>query len=387
MTTISINSQVQPIDPEMVTKIMLPDGTQMPQAAMGTFHSDNPDLIEGMDDIVIEAIRLGYRHIDCATAYQNEEIVGRALKKAVDKGLVKREELFVLSKLWNKHMSRDQVINACEDSLRMLGLDYLDMYVVHWPWPNYHEPGASGDATNEHAVPYIHEMFMEVWDKMTDLKKSGKVKNIGTSNQTRKTMELLLRDTDEFNRPVYNQMELHPLFQQKELVRFFIEKNITPSGYMSLGSPRRPGRDRFPEHQADMQHPVIQKIARDKGMSPPEVCLAWAHQRENNRVGYVSMAEKSEWIKSNLETSLKNVLSDDEMKAIEGDGTLEDPGIEANNRLIWGQVFFWPEARLLGHPRDVLWNDKQIFETRSDYDKFSKAATSFQKVWKETAYD
>lgn len=387
MTTISINSQIQPVDPELVTKITLPDGTHMPQAAMGTFHSDNPDLIEGMEDIVVEAIRLGYRHIDCATAYQNEEVVGRALKKAFDKGLVKREELFVLSKLWNKHMNHDQVIKGCENSLRMLGLDYLDMYVVHWPWPNFHEPGASGDAINEHAVPYIHEMFMEVWDKMTELKKSGKVKNIGTSNQTRKTMELLLRDTDEFNSPLYNQIELHPLFQQKELVRYLIKNNVIPSAYMSLGSPRRPGRDRFPEHQADMQHPVIQKIARDKGMSPPEVCLAWAHQRENNRVGYVSMAERSEWIKSNLETSIEDVLNDDEMKAIEGDGTMENPGIEANNRLIWGQVFFWPEARLFGHQRDVLWNDKQIFETRSDYEKFSKAAASFNKVWKETAFD
>ena len=128
MATISINSQVQPIDPKLVTKIMLPDGTQMPQVAMGTFHSDNPDLIKGMEDIVIEAIRLGYRHIDCATAYQNEEVVGRALNKAFDKGLVKREELFVLSKLWNKHMNRDLVIKACEDSLHMLGLEYLDMY-------------------------------------------------------------------------------------------------------------------------------------------------------------------------------------------------------------------------------------------------------------------
>jgi len=382
------NKQIESIDPELVTKLELPDGTLMPQAAMGTFHSDNPDLMDGMEDIIVEALRLGYRHLDCATAYQNEEVVGRAIAKAINKGYVKRrEELFVLTKLWNKNMKPEEVIPACEESIRKLGVDYLDMYLVHWPWPNYHEPGASADSVNELAVPYIHEMFMEVWGKMTALKKDGKVKNIGTSNQTPKTMELLLRDTNEFNRPVYNQMELHPLFQQKEFVKFLIENKVVPSGYMSLGSPRRPGRDRFPEHQADMQHPVIQRIAQETGLTPPQVCLAWAHQRENHKVGYVSMAERSEWIKSNLETATKDLLSKEQFEAIDGDGTEENPGINSNNRLIWGQVFLWPEARLLGHPRYALWDDKQIFETREDYERLRKALGEFYRIWKDTAVD
>lgn len=381
----NINKQIEPIEPSKVAQLVLPDGTLMPQAAMGTFHSDNPDLIEIMEDIIVESIRLGYRHMDCATAYQNEEVVGGAIAKAIETGLVKREELFVLSKLWNKHMQPDEVIPAFEETLKRLGVDYLDMYVVHWPWPNFHVPGAAGDATNDLAVPYIHEDFMKVWDKMTELKRSGKVKNIGTSNQTQKTMELLLRDTNEYNRPVYNQMELHPLFQQQELVKYLIENNVIPSGYMSLGSPRRPGRDRFAEHQADMQHLVIQQIAKETGLTPPEVCLAWAHQRENNGVGYVSMAERSEWIKSNLEAATRNTLNKEQFEAIDGNGTDENPGINANNRLIWGQVFFWPEARVCGHDRDVLWNDTQVFETRVDYDRFRKAFGEFYKVWKDTA--
>jgi diketogulonate reductase-like aldo/keto reductase len=384
---INIDNQIKPVDQGSIHQLELPDGSLMPQASMGTFHSDNPDLMDGMEDIVIEAIRLGYRHIDCATAYQNEEVVGRALARAVKMGLVKRDELFVLSKLWNKHMDPEDVIPALEDTLAKLQLDYLDMYVVHWPWPNFHAPGASGDAVNDHAVPYIHEMFMKVWEKMTALKKSGKVKNIGTSNQTQKTMELLLRDTDKFNRPVYNQMELHPLFQQRELVKFLIENNVVPSGYMSLGSPRRPGRDRFPEHQSDMQHAVILKIAEEAGLTPPEVCLSWSHQRENNKVGYVSMAERTDWIKNNLSTSTRNALSPEQMAAIEGDGTDQNPGINSNNRLIWGQVFFWPEARLLGHARDVLWNDTQVFESVRDYEKFKAAVADLYGTWKETAID
>jgi alcohol dehydrogenase (NADP+) len=382
-----LNKHLEPIDTNLVTQLVLPDGTTMPQAAMGTFHSDNPDLMEMMEDIVVEAIRLGYRHLDCATAYQNEDVVGRAIKRAIREGLVTRDELFVTTKLWNKNMSKKEVIPACELSLKLLGLDYVDMYVVHWPWPNFHVPGAAGDATNEHAVPYIHEDFMLVWEEMSELKKSGKAKNIGTSNQTQKTMELLLRDTDDFNRPVYNQMELHPLFQQKELVKYLIDNIVAPSGYMSLGSPRRPGRDRFAEHQADMQHPVILRIAEETGLTPPQVCLAWSHQRENNKVGYVSMAERSEWIRSNLEAATENLLSKEHFEAINGDGTEENPGINTNNRLIWGQVFFWPEARVLGHDRDVLWNDTQVFETRTDYDRFRKAVGEFYKVWKDTAVD
>jgi alcohol dehydrogenase (NADP+) len=382
-----IDKNLKPIDPGKVAQLVLPDKSLMPQAAMGTFHSDNPDLIKGMEDIIVEAIRLGYRHLDCATAYQNEEVVGGAITKAVELGLVKREELFVLSKLWNKHMNPADVIPACEASLKLLQIDYLDMYVVHWPWPNDHPPGAKGHEINPNAVPYIHEMFMEVWEKMTELKKRGKVRNIGTSNQTQKTMELLLRDTDDYNRPVYNQMELHPLFQQKDLVKYLIDNNVIPSGYMSLGSPRRPGRDRFAEHQADMQHPVIQQVAKETGLTPPGVCLSWAHQREKNKVGYVSMAERSDWIKNNLEVATKNALSTDQMTAIEGDGTDELPGINTNNRLIWGQVFFWPEAGVFGHDRDVLWNDTQIFETKADYSRFSKAVGEFYKVWKDTAVD
>ena len=382
-----INKNVESIDPAMVTQLKLADGTLMPQAAMGTFHSDNPDLEAAMEDIIIEAIRLGYRHLDCATAYQNEEVVGRAISKAIESSLVIREELFVLSKLWNKNMKPEEVIPALEQTLKDLGLEYLDMYLVHWPWPNYHEPGSAGDAVNAHAVPYIHEDFMKVWEKMTELKKSGKVKNIGTSNQTQKTMELLLRDTDHFNRPSYNQMELHPLFQQQDFVKYLISEKVVPSGYMSLGSPRRPGRDRFAEHQADMLHPIIQQVAGETGMTPPEVCLSWAHQREQNNVGYVAMAERSEWIKSYLACATKEALSNNQYIKINGDGSDENLGINTNNRLIWGQVFFWPEARLLGHDRDLLWNDVQIFETELDYHKFSQAAVKFYEIWKETAVD
>ena len=95
----------------------------------------------------------------------------------------------------------------------------------------------------------------------------------------------------------------------------------------------------------------------------------------------------TEDIKSNLGAATKNALSKEQMIAVDGDGTNENPGINANNRLIWGQVFFWPEARVFGHDRDVLWNDTQVCETRADYDRFRKAVGEFYKEWKNTAYD
>jgi hypothetical protein len=136
-----------------------------------------------------------------------------------------------------------------------------------------------------------------------------------------------------------------------------------------------------------MLHPIIQQVAGETGMTPPEVCLSWAHQREQNNVGYVAMAERSEWIKSNLACATKEALSNNQYIKINGDGSDENLGINTNNRLIWGQVFFWPEARLLGHDRDLLWNDVQIFETELDYHKFSQAAVKFYEIWKETAVD
>jgi diketogulonate reductase-like aldo/keto reductase len=136
-----------------------------------------------------------------------------------------------------------------------------------------------------------------------------------------------------------------------------------------------------------MQHGVILRIAEETGLTPPEVCLSWSHQRENNQVGYVSMAERSDWIRNNLSSSTRNALSREQMIAIEGDGTDQNPGINSNNRLIWGQVFFWPEARILGHARDVLWNDTQVFETSKEYERFKAAVADLYGTWKETAVD
>ena len=152
-------------------------------------------------------------------------------------------------------------------------------------------------------------------------------------------------------------------------------------GYMAVGSPHRPARDTFKEHRADMQDPVILQIAEELGVSPGRVCLNWAVQRMNKSGGFVAMTTKSSRMRENLLAATEDLLSDEQLLRISGDGTEENPGIDANNRLIWGQVFLWPEAN--GDWR-VLWDDSQVFETRDNYKRFKEAFNAFDVVRNET---
>jgi alcohol dehydrogenase (NADP+) len=373
---------IQPLDPSTVHQVRLSSGRTMPVAAFGTFHSDWAQ--DYMQDATAEAIRLGWRHIDTARAYENEDVVGHAIRQAVQEGsIASADELFITGKLWNGHMSPKDVAPAMDATLKALGVDQIDMYLNHWPWPNVHAPGCAGDDRNPDAVPYIHEAFMETWAEICKLKKAGKCVDIGTSNHTEACMKMLLRDVAEDERPVYNQMEMHPLFQQTELRRYLESAGVVCGGYMSLGSPNRPGRDTFKEHRADMMDPVIQSLAAELGASPAKIALAWAAQRENKTGGYVAMATRSDWMVENLRVSTEDLLSPEQLLRISGDDTPENPGIDANNRLIWGQVFLWPEAD--GDWR-LLWDDSQVFETREGYQKFKQSWNAHNQVQLETTF-
>lgn len=377
-----INPGMSGVAPESVHKVALPGNELMPIAAFGTFHSDWAQ--DYMFDATVEAIRLGWRHIDTARAYENEAIVGAAIRHAISLGYISSaDDLFITGKLWNGHMEPRQVAPALEESLRALGVERIDLYLNHWPWPNVHTPGCAADHRNPDAVPYIHEEFLETWNELVKLKRAGKIAHLGTSNHTRATMELLLRDVGEDERPVANQMEMHPLFQQTLLRRYFESENIACMGYMALGSPKRPARDTFREHRADMDDPVIRSLAEEVGVSPARICLNWAHQRENKSGGYVAMSTRSDWMRENLLAATIDLLTDEQMLRISGDDTATNPGIDANNRLIRGQVFLWPEAD--GDWR-VLWDDSQVFETRANYYRFKKSWQAHHRVQQETTY-
>ncbi len=379
---VCFDKSIDPLDPASVHQVELKGGAMMPVAAYGTFHSDWAQ--DYMKDATVEAIRLGWRHIDTARAYENEEVVGEAIKEAIKEGYISSaDDLFITGKLWNGHMDPKDVAPAVDNTLKALGVDKIDMYLNHWPWPNVHTPGCGTDHRNPDAVPYIHEAFLETWAEIIKQKKAGKLLNVGTSNHTEAIMRLLLRDVPDDERPVANQMEMHPLMQQTDLRRYFESEGIVCTGYMSLGSPKRPARDTFKEHRADMLDPTILAIASECGVSPARVCVNWAAQREKKSGGYVAMATRSDWIQDNLRAATEDILSPEQILRISGDGTDENPGIDANNRMIWGQVFLWPEAE--GDWR-VLWNDTQVFETRDGYAQFKAAYNAYAAVKADTTF-
>jgi alcohol dehydrogenase (NADP+) len=158
------------VDPARVPFRQTYTGARIPAVGLGTFGSDHVTA-ETIAAAVQDAIAHGYRHIDCASVYRNEHAIGPALQAAMKSG-VKRSELWITSKLWNDKHAEQDVIPSCEKSLADLQLDYLDLYLVHWPFPNFHPPGCSVDSRSPDAKPYIHENFMKTWrqlEKLVDL--------------------------------------------------------------------------------------------------------------------------------------------------------------------------------------------------------------------------
>jgi len=314
------------VDAALVPKRVLYTGAEMPAISLGTFGSDHVSAGE-IAEAVKGAISVGYRHLDCAAVYGNEDRIGDALQELFSRGL-RREELWVTSKLWNDKHAESDVIPACRQSLADLQLDYLDLYLVHWPFPNFHPPGCRVDSRSLDARPYLHENFMKTWRQMEALVDLGLVRHIGTSNMTIPKLTLLLRDARI--RPAVNEMELHPHFQQPELFEFVRASGMEPAGYCPLGSPHRPERDRSPEDTVDMEDPVIVRIAQRLGVHPAAVCLRWAVQRGQTPIP--QSANRRNYL-ANLRAVVSEALTADDMRAI--------AALDRNCRLVKGQVFLW----------------------------------------------
>ena len=171
------------VDPAKVPTRTLYSGARIPAIGLGTFGSDR-FTADQVAAAVRGAIAVGYRHIDCASVYGNEPQIGAVLQEVLDSGAVKREDLWITSKVWNDMHGKGDVLLSCARSLRDLRLDYLDLYLVHWPFPNYHAPGCDVTSRSPDARPYIHDEFMSTWRQMERLVDMGLVRHIGTSNMT-----------------------------------------------------------------------------------------------------------------------------------------------------------------------------------------------------------
>ncbi|KAH7883329.1 NADP-dependent oxidoreductase domain-containing protein [Phlebopus sp. FC_14] len=242
-------------------------GVTIPQIGLGTWLS-KPNEVENAVEI---AVRNGYRHLDLAMIYQNQDEVGRALKKVVP-SVVSREELFITSKLWNSSHQPQLAEVELDETLSQLGLTYLDLYLVHWPvaFP----PGRGlipKKADNEGEVDLDTETsLVDTWKAMIRLKETGKVKAIGVSNFSIPHIQGLIDATGVV--PAANQIEAHPLLPQDDLVAYCKEKNIHITAYSPLGN-------NLVNIPMLTENTAVQEVASKLGASPAQVLIAWGAYR------------------------------------------------------------------------------------------------------------
>ncbi|MQM20725.1 hypothetical protein Taro_053753 [Colocasia esculenta] len=246
-----------------------PSGRRMPLFGMGTAVYPFA-AAEAARTAVVHAIRLGYRHFDTAALYQSEQPLGEAIAEALSQGLVtSRDELFVTTKLWCSDAHRDLVVPALKNSLRNLGLDYVDLYLVHWPVsvkPGNYELDVKGE-------DLMTFDMASVWEAMEQCHHLGLAKAIGVCNFSCKKLESLL-ETAKIP-PAVNQVEMSPLWQQQKLRKLCAARGIHVTAYSPLGASGMPwGSDQV------MGSNVLRKIAEAKGKTVAQVCLRWVHEQK-----------------------------------------------------------------------------------------------------------
>ncbi|KAJ4704595.1 Aldo-keto reductase family 4 member like [Melia azedarach] len=235
-------------------------GAKIPSVGLGTWQAE-PGVV---GDAVATAIKAGYRHIDCASIYGNEKEIGLALKKLFEDGAVKREELWITSKLARSDNAPEYVQEALNRTLRNLQIDYLDLYLIHWP---VRIQKGSVDFNPENLV---QPDIPGTWRAMEALYDSGKARAIGISNfSTKKLRDLLAVARVP---PAVNQVECHPSWQQQKLHEFCKSKGVHLSGYSPLSSPGSWIKGDV------LRHPVVGMVARKLGKTPAQVCLRWGLQ-------------------------------------------------------------------------------------------------------------
>lgn len=217
-----------------VPAVKLNDGNHIPQLGYGVWQVGNDEAITA----VSEALKVGYRHIDTAAIYGNEEGTG----KAINESGIARSDIYLTTKLWNKEQGYESTLKAFDASLKKLGTDYVDLYLIHWPLPS-------------------KDLFMDTWRAFIKIKEEGRAKSIGVSNFQTADLERILKESDVV--PVINQIELHPQFQQDELRLFHSKHDIATEAWSPLGQ------------GTILENPTLKTIAEKHGKSVAQVILRW----------------------------------------------------------------------------------------------------------------
>jgi alcohol dehydrogenase (NADP+) len=253
-----------------VPSYKLNNGCVLPGLGLGTWKSEEGQVATAIK----EAVRCGYRHIDCAYMYGNQKEIGQALKECFQEGLCKREDLFITSKLWNDSHHFNDVGNELQQTLDELQLDYLDMYLIHWPVCL--KKGTGFPESGKDFVPLQDLPISETWKAMEACVNAGKTKGIGVSNFSVKKLKKLLEEARI--PPAINQVERHPYLAQPDLMDFCKANNIHVTGYSPLGSMDRPERLRTANNVILLQDGVVCDVAKKHGCTPAQVLLKWAIQ-------------------------------------------------------------------------------------------------------------
>jgi alcohol dehydrogenase (NADP+) len=276
---------------------------KMPTLGLGTWKSAKGEVYE----VVRKAIEIGYRHFDCAYFYGNEAEIGQAISDAIKNGEVTREELWITSKLWNNRHRKDEIQAAFDITLKDLGLDYLDLYLIHWPVVlqydiSYAQKGS--DLVSLSEIP-----LAETWQGLIDLKEKGLTKHIGVSNFSIKKINQITQETGVM--PEVVQVESHPFLQQTNLLNFAKEKGIFLTGYCPLGSSDRPAARILADEPKLFQNEIILEIAKEKGVSPAQIILAWA---VNRGASVIPKSVNPQRLKENLEAADIELTADEMAK-------------------------------------------------------------------------
>ena len=244
---------------------------QMPAFGLGTWKSEPGQVYEA----VKTAIKAGYRHIDCAPIYGNEKEIGQALSECFDEGIVARQDLWITSKLWNTEHLNTDVLPALKSTLNDLQLEYLDLYLIHWPVSlkqGVGFPQSADDFLSEEEAP-----ISETWRIMEEAVEKGLTRHIGVSNFGIKRLTNLL-DSAKIA-PEMNQVESHPYLQQDDLLDFCRSHEIHLTAYSPLGSPDRPEGLKAANEPSLLENPAILEIAGEKGCSTGQLLISWALHR------------------------------------------------------------------------------------------------------------
>jgi alcohol dehydrogenase (NADP+) len=247
------------------------NGDSMPALGLGTWKSKPGEVF----DAVVSAINFGYRHIDCAPIYGNEKEIGEALNKCFDDKIVKREDIWITSKLWNDQHHQADVVPALRNTLQDLQLDYLDLFLIHWPVAvkkGLYRPDNADGFISLKELP-----IADTWMGMETTLEKGLARHVGVSNFSVKKLEALVAVAKI--KPEMNQIEMHPYLSQPNMVSFCKENNIHLTAYSPLGSFDRSPKAKRKDEPVLLNDPAISAISKEHGCTVAQVLIAWAMER------------------------------------------------------------------------------------------------------------